>query len=642
MAEIAVNNISKNFGITEIFSDVSFHINVGDKIGIVGVNGAGKTTLFNVIAGKLTPDTGNLFIKNNIKIGYMRQNVNIDSDKSLFDYMLEEFSYIFDMEDRLKQIEEDLKIEKDTEKINKLTLDYNKLMEDYDDLGGAYYESRIEGVLKGMGFPKERFTDSVNTLSGGEKSRLSLAKLMLSNSDVLLLDEPTNHMDMNAIAFVEQFLRDFNKIVVIISHDRFFLDKVVNRIFLLENKSLYVYNSDYSTFMKNRTKDLEIAQRAYENQQKEIERQEEIIQRFATAGKALRKRGIAQSRSRQKLLDKMKKISKPEHFDAKMKLSFKPARESGEDVLKVKNLSMAFNEEYLYKDISFNIYKGQKVGLIGGNGTGKTTLFRIILNKLKPTEGQVDLGVGVFPEYFDQQQANLSLDKTVLDEVWDDYPNLTHYELRSYLARFMFIGDDIFKTIDELSGGERARITLLKLMLSSSNFLLMDEPTNHLDIDSKEVLEDSLNTYEATAFIISHDRYFLNKVVDKIIVIQDKDIEVFEGNFDYYAEKMLERKLDLEEVDTKVNKTQKTKELKRNKETEKMIRKLKADIRSLEKEMEEIETRIEQLNDSYLNPDVLVDHEKVLNIQIEIGALTERKDEAFLEWADLIEKEEKL
>lgn len=642
MAEIAVNNISKNFGITEIFSDVSFNINSGDKIGIVGVNGAGKTTLFNILARKLEPDSGELFIKNNTKIGYMRQNVNINSDKTLFEYMLEEFDYIFEMEDKLRELEERLASEKDVNSINKLSLDYNELIEKYNDLGGHYYESRIESVLKGMGFPKERFSDQVNTLSGGEKSRLSLGKLMLSNSDVLLLDEPTNHMDMKAISFVEQFLRDFNKIVVIISHDRFFLDKVVNRIFLLENKSLYVYNTDYSNFMKNRNKDLEVQQRAYENQQKEIARQEAIIEKFATAGKALRKRGITQSRSRQKLLDKMKVLEKPEYFDSKMKLKFSPSRESGEDVLRVENLSMAFTDEYLYKDISFNIYKGQKVGLIGGNGTGKTTLFKIILNKLKPTAGQVDLGVGVFPEYFDQQQGNLSLDKTVIDEIWDDYPGLTHYEIRSYLAKFMFIGDDIFKTIDELSGGERARITLLKLMLSSSNFLLMDEPTNHLDIDSKEVLEEALNSYDATAFIISHDRYFLNKVVDKIIVIDNKTIEEFEGNYDYYAEKMLERQSDGEEVLQSPNKTQRTKELKRNKESERLIRKAKADIRNLESEMDEIDKKIESLNEKYTDPNVLGDHEKMFEIQKEIDQLTDRKEQVFLEWGDLIERVEEL
>ena len=637
MAEIAVNNISKDYGIKNIFSGVSFNIEKGDKVGIVGVNGAGKTTLFNILAGNLKPDEGSLYVKNNIKIGYMLQNVSINSEKTIFDYMLEEFEYIFQMEDRLKDLEHKLGQETDPSLVEKISIEYNRLLESYSDQDGYFYESKIEGVLKGLGFAKERFQDSVNTLSGGEKSRLGLGKLMLSNADILLLDEPTNHLDMQAIEFVEQYLRDFNKVVVIISHDRFFLDRVVNRIFLMENQRLYVYNTDYTNFMKMRTKDLEVQKRAYDNQQKEIARQEEIVFRLSKQGGSLRKRGIAQSRSREKLLEKMKRVEKPAFFDEKMKLTFRPSRESGDDVLKVENLSMAFDDKTLFENISFNIYKGQKVGLIGGNGTGKTTLFKIILNKLKPLEGIADLGVGVFPEYFDQQQESLDLDKTVIDEVWDEYPQLTHYELRSYLAKFMFIGDDIFKTIDQLSGGERARITLLKLMLSSSNFLLMDEPTNHLDIDSKEVLEEALTSYEATAFIISHDRYFLNKVCDKIILMENKSIEEFEGNYDYYMQKMLERKEGYVVEEAKVNKTQKAKELKKSKENDKVLRKIKADIRALEKAIEEADQEIENLNNKFLDPDVLANHEKMLEIQNEISVLTNKRDEDLLQWTQLNE-----
>lgn len=637
MAEIAVNNISKDYGIKNIFSGVSFNIEKGDKVGIVGVNGAGKTTLFNILAGNLKPDEGSLYVKNNIKIGYMLQNVSINSEKTIFDYMLEEFEYIFQMEDRLKDLEHKLGQETDPSLVEKISIEYNRLLESYSDQDGYFYESKIEGVLKGLGFAKERFQDSVNTLSGGEKSRLGLGKLMLSNADVLLLDEPTNHLDMQAIEFVEQYLRDFNKVVVIISHDRFFLDRVVNRIFLMENQRLYVYNTDYTNFMKMRTKDLEVQKRAYDNQQKEIARQEEIVFRLSKQGGSLRKRGIAQSRSREKLLEKMKRVEKPAFFDEKMKLTFRPSRESGDDVLKVENLSMAFDDKTLFENISFNIYKGQKVGLIGGNGTGKTTLFKIVLNKLKPLEGIADLGVGVFPEYFDQQQESLDLDKTVIDEVWDEYPQLTHYELRSYLAKFMFIGDDIFKTIDQLSGGERARITLLKLMLSSSNFLLMDEPTNHLDIDSKEVLEEALTSYEATAFIISHDRYFLNKVCDKIILMENKSIEEFEGNYDYYMQKMLERKEGYVVEEAKVNKTQKAKELKKSKENDKVLRKIKADIRALEKAIEEADQEIENLNNKFLDTDVLANHEKMLEIQNEISVLTNKRDEDLLQWTQLNE-----
>ncbi|NLW53096.1 MAG: ABC-F family ATP-binding cassette domain-containing protein [Tissierellia bacterium] len=641
MAEIAVNNISKSYGIKTVFTDVNFHIDLGDKVGIVGANGAGKTTLFDILSKVQVPDSGEVYIKNNVKVGYMLQNVTISSEKSMFDYMLDEFDHIFEMEDRLNELEDRLKESRDVEVIEKTTLEYNNLLEKFSDKGGYYYESRIEGVLKGLGFDKERFGDSVNSLSGGEKSRLGLGKLMLSNADVLLLDEPTNHLDMEAIAFVEQYLRDFTKIVIIISHDRFFLDKVVNRIFLMENNRLYVYNTNYTQFMKMRAKDLEVAKRAYDNQQKEIERQEEIVNRLSKQGGSLRKRGISQSRSREKLLDRMKRIEKPSYFDDRMSLAFTPKRESGDDVLAVRDLTMGFTEENLFEDISFDIYKGQKVGLIGGNGTGKTTLFKIILNKLRPKSGRADLGVGVFPEYFDQQQSNLSLDKTVIDEIWDDFPSMTHYELRSYLAKFMFIGDDIFKTIDQLSGGERARITLLKLMLSASNFLLMDEPTNHLDIDSKEVLEEALNSYEASAFIISHDRYFLNKVCDRIILLKDKSIEVFEGNYDYYIQKILERQADIEE-DVAVNKTQKTKEYKKNKESEKLVRKLKADIRTLENDITDLENKIEELHQSYMDPTIYEDHEKALSVQKQISDLEKEKEVKWELWENLIEESENM
>lgn len=638
MAEIAVSNISKSFGLDEIFSDVSFNIEKNDKIGVVGVNGAGKTTLFNILTEKIKADSGNIYIRNHLKIGYMLQNVNIQTDKTIFEYMEEAFTHVFLIQEGLEDLERQLSEAKDEDQIKQLTTRYHNLLEKLEDAGGHYYDSQIEGVLKGLGFSADRFYEKVNHLSGGEKSRLSLAKLMLSDADVLLLDEPTNHLDMAAIDFVEQYLRDSRKIVLLISHDRFFLDRVVKRIFLLEKKRLYVYDTNYSDFMAQRQKDKLIEQRAYENQQKEIARQEEIIARFASAGKALRKRGIAQSRSRQKLLDKMKRIEKPDNYDQTMALHFKPSRESGEDVLEAKDLSMAFGEHVLFKDVNFNIYKGEKIGLIGANGTGKTTLFKMILNKLKPDSGQIDLGVGVFPEYFDQQQANLSLDKTVIDEIWDDYPDLTHYDIRAMLARFLFIGDDIFKTIDQLSGGERARITLLKLMLSSSNFLLMDEPTNHLDIDSKEVLEEALNAYEATAFIISHDRYFLNKVVDRIFVLKDQTLESFEGNYDYYVMKMLERQEE-QVVEQEINKTQQEKQYKKNKENQKLARQRKAAIRNLENEIEDLEADIEVCNNDFMKPEIYEDHEKSFELQQKIFKLKEKKEKAYQQWADLLEEE---
>lgn len=640
MAEITVSKLSKSFGIKEIFQDISFNLNEKDKVGIVGPNGAGKTTLFNILTGKIDEYEGNVYKRGDLKIGYMLQNISLNSDKSIYEEMLEEFSYIHEMEDKIKILEESLKEHEDLEKLERNTIEYNNLLEKYYDLGGEYFENKIDSILIGMGFPRERFNDNVANLSGGEKSRLELAKLLISNSDALLLDEPTNHLDLETIGFVENLIRDSKKLVVFISHDRYFLEKVANRIFLLENGTLKTYNTSYSKFIERRKKEIEVEKRLYENQQKEIERQEEIIERFASLGGSLRKRGIAQSRSRQKLLDKMKRLEKPEVFDDKMILKFTPKRESGQDVLMVENIFKSFEQNVLYEDISFNIYKGQKVGLIGGNGTGKTTLFKMILNKMKPDSGKIELGVSVFPEYFDQEQKNLDLEKTIIDEVWDKYPYLTHYDLRSYLAKFMFIGDDIFNIVGDLSGGERSRITLLELMLSDSNFLLMDEPTNHLDIDSKETLEDALNDYEATAFMISHDRYFLNKVCDVIMEIKDKKITIYNGNYDYYLTKKENINEPVSEISE--NKTQRKKDFRKQKEEQRLIKQIKTQISKSEKRMEEIDLEIENLNNKLTLKEVYEDFEKSNEISLFISNLHEEKEILSDKWFELHEELEKV
>ena len=639
MAEITVSKLSKSFGIKEIFSDVSFHLNKGDKVGIVGPNGAGKSTLFNILSGRDSDYTGDVFKKSSLKIGYMHQNISLQSENTIYQEMLEVFSYIHEIEAEMKRLEGELANYHYLEELERNTIKYTELIEKYADLGGQYFENKIDAILIGMGFPRERFDDPIVNLSGGEKSRLELAKLLISDADILLLDEPTNHLDMSTIAFVESFIKDSKKTLVFISHDRYFLDKVANRILLLEKGIMRSYDSNYTTFIERRKKEIEVEQRAYENQQKEIERQEEIIERFASQGGSLRKRGIAQSRSRQKLLDKMKKLERPEFFDEKMALKFTPARISGQDVLSVKNVTKSFANKTLYKDISFDIYRGQKVGLIGGNGTGKTTLFKMILNKMKPDVGCVDLGESVFPEYFDQEQKNLDLEKTVIDELWDKYPNLTHYDIRSYLAKFMFIGDDIFQIVGDLSGGERSRITLLELMLSDANFLLMDEPTNHLDIDSKEVLEEALNSYEATAFMISHDRYFLNKVCDQIIEIKDQTITIYKGNYDYYLSK--QENFQAEETIV-VNKTQQKKDMKKEKEFRKQIKQVKTAISKIENRIDRIDQEIEKINLEFTKPEVFEDFEKTQEFTQMLASLNDEKEEIGLEWLDLHEKLEEL
>lgn len=634
MAEITAINLGKSFGITEIFSNVNFIINEFDKVGIVGPNGAGKTTLFNILTGELDDFEGKIHKSGDKKIAHMHQNVSTDSEKTIYQTMLEAFDYIHKIEKDLEDIQVQMELETDVENLHLLSDKYNKILDRYVNLGGEYFEVRIESILVGMGFEKARFEDKVKNLSGGEKSRLELAKMLISDADILLLDEPTNHLDMDTIGFVENLIKDSRKTIIFISHDRYFLDKVANRIFLLENNALSVYNTGYTKFIERRKKEIEDLKRQYENQQKEIERQEEIIKRFASLGGSLRKRGISQSRSRQKLLDKMKKLEKVETFDEKMSLKFNPSRESGYDVLSVQGISKSFDDTLLYKDVSFNIYKGDKVGLIGANGSGKTTLFKMILNKMKPDSGTVNLGVSVFPEYFDQEQENLDLDKTILDEVWDKYPSLNHFDIRSYLAKFMFIGDDIFKLVGDLSGGERSRVTLLELMLSDSNFLLMDEPTNHLDISSKEVLEEALNNYEATVFMISHDRYFLNKVCNRIIEVKDNGIEIFEGNYNYYLSKKENPNF---EVEIKENKTQKKKDQKKLREEQKERQKLVRESEKIEKRIEEIEALIHDLNVEFTKPEIYEDFETTQKITKEISNLEEEKDEISMRWMEVME-----
>lgn len=640
MADITVSKLGKSYGINEIFSNVNFIINENDKVGIVGPNGAGKSTLFNILTNQIEEYEGNVYKKGDLKYGYMRQNINLDSENTIYEEMLSQFDYIYKLEKEVENLQREMEIEKDIQKLENLSHRYTEKLDKYLAYGGEYFEVKIESTLIGMGFSKERFNDKINFLSGGEKSRLELAKLLVSDFDVLLLDEPTNHLDMKTISFVENMIRNSNKTVVFISHDRYFLDKVAKRIFLLEKGSLYTYDTNYTDFIDRRKKDIEIQQRAYENQQKEIERQEEIIERFANLGGSLRKRGIAQSRSRQKLLDKMKTMDRPETFDDTMGLRFSPSRESGQDVLEVKNISKSFDNKTLYENISFNIYKGEKVGLIGANGSGKTTILKMILNKMNPDNGEINLGISVFPEYFDQEQKNLDLEKTVIDEVWDKFPNLTHYELRSYLARFMFIGDDIFNIIGDLSGGERSRVTLLELMLTDSNFLLMDEPTNHLDIQSKEVLEDALINYQATALLISHDRYFLNKVCTKIIEIENGSLIEYKGNYDYYLSKKENPLSEKESVE--INKTQKRKDYKKEKGEQKRIQNIEKKIKYIDKRLEEIEIEINNLNHKFTKPEIFEDYEKSNEINLKIEKLNEEKESISIEWFELHEKLEVL
>lgn len=634
MPVLSCNNLTKSYIVDTVIEDISFTVEDGDKIGVLGLNGSGKTTLFNILAGDIHQDKGEIFIQKDLVLGYLRQHVKIDSQNTIYEECLMVFEHLIGMEKNLRNLEKEiaeLGVEGDSDRLASLMNRYANLTEEFQEKNGYGFKSEIRGTLIGLGFTEEDFDKEVNILSGGQKSRLSLAKLLLEKPDLLLLDEPTNHLDIDAIGWLEKFLKDYKGAVLIISHDRYFLDNVVNRIFYLENKTIKVYNTNYSRFMEQRKKDLEVLKRQYEDQQKEIKRQEEIIARFMNYGDS---RYINQAQSRQRLLDKMKLIDKPMN-SKKSRLRFEPKIKSGRDVLSVDNIKKAFDDFVLLEDISFDIYRGERVGLIGPNGIGKTTLFKIVLGEVGYDEGDITLGRNVITGYFDQEMGNLNLDKTVIDEIWDEYPKLNYYEIRTILSQFMFVGDDIFREVSDLSGGEKGRLSLLKLMLSNANFLLMDEPTNHLDIDSKEVLEDAILNYEGTLFVISHDRYFLNRVTDKILELTPEGLKEYLGNYDYYLEKKNESLYEEDEEDTKT-KTQIKLERKKEKEIIQKERERKRQIKKLEEEITRTEKSIEEIDSLLYDPDIYEDHERIVELSQKRQELQDELDNLYEKWISLI------
>lgn len=542
MIILSATNITKTYGVDIILKDVSFHVNQGDRIGIVGNNGAGKTTLLNILCGEMTYEDGNVFISGNTSIGYLKQSQNFDSDKTLIEEVTAIFSHVADMENEMAKLSHEISERSSKgENVDKLLHRYDELMEAYNRSNGYGYKSEINGILNSMAFTENFYDKKISMLSGGEKTRLALACLLLKKPDILFLDEPTNHLDIGTLKWLEQYLKSYNGTIILISHDRYFLDQTVNRIFEVENHKLYTYQGGYSEYAEKKRQRREEELRRYEGQQKEISRQEEIIRRFKQHGtEKLAKR----AQSREKRLAQIDLIEKPEALVGKMKIHFKQQFKSGNDVIFAEGLQKGFGygqrRKELFRNVDFDIKRGERICIVGSNGVGKTTLLKVLMSELNPDGGRLKIGHNVQFGYYDQEQQNLNPSNTVFDEMKDSYRLYTDTEMRSLLGRFLFKNETVFLNVGTLSGGEKARLSLLKLMLSGANVLLLDEPTNHLDITSKEVFEDALLEFPGTLIVVSHDRYFLNKIPTRIMELDTDGVAAYLGSYDYYMEKKQE------------------------------------------------------------------------------------------------------
>ncbi len=643
MIMLSCNNVSKSFGVETILEDISFSVNEGDKIGIVGVNGTGKTTLLKVITGIFPHDKGDIFTSKNCRLGYLEQNTNFYSEKTIYDEVVSVFSDLIEAEEELRSLEHQIaslsaKESSSGDQLKKAMDTYGKKYEEFEKKNGYAYKSEVRGTLKGLGFSDEEMNKPVNVLSGGEKTRVLLAKLLLSKPSLLLLDEPTNHLDADAIEWLEAFLRSYEETIMIISHDRYFLDQSVNRIFEMENKRLTSYNGNYTDYQKQAKINREIRLRQYENQQRDIKKQEESIERLKAYG---REKHLKRARSKEKMLDKVDRLDKPQELRKKARFNFVLRHHSGNDVLKAQGLGKSFGDRKLFEGVDFDLYRGEKVALIGPNGVGKSTLFKIIMGDESQDQGEYKLGQGVDIAYFHQEQKSLNLENSIIDEVWDDNPHMTQTEVRNLLGAFLFEGEDVFKSIRSLSGGERARVAILKLILSKSNLLLLDEPTNHLDIDSKEVLEDALKEYEGTLLTISHDRYFLNTVVDRILVLKPNGIEEYLGNYEYYQNKKKEESeksylAEMEDLPSKT-KTQIKEERRREKELKKNENKAKKLIKDIEVEIELLEKQIGGLDYMLCQEEVYTSPERTREVNQEKSDLEKRLSKLYEKWEQIVE-----
>lgn len=630
---LSCNNISKSFGTDVIIKSCSFNIEDHEKAAIVGINGAGKSTLLKIITGIEPADTGLVTLAKDKTLGYLSQQQNLNSDNTIYDELLSVKQYILDMEAQLRSIENQMKSADDTA-LETLMKKYSDLNHEFELNNGYAYKSEITGVLKGLGFAEEDFTLNVNTLSGGQKTRVALGRLLLSKPDIILLDEPTNHLDMESISWLENYLLNYSGAVLIVAHDRYFLDKIVSKIIELDNGNATVFSGNYTDYASKKAILRNMQLKEYLNQQREIKHQEEVITKLKQFN---REKSIKRAESREKMLNKMEFVDKPEILNDKMDIKLEPNVISGNDVLTVDNLTKGFDGTVLFDNISFQIKRGERVALIGSNGTGKTTILKLINGIIPADSGSIYLGAKVNIGYYDQEHHVLDPDKTIFDEIRDAYPDLNNTQIRNTLAAFLFTNEDVFKYIRDLSGGERGRVSLAKLMLSNANFLILDEPTNHLDITSKEILENALNSYTGTVLFVSHDRYFINSTATRIIELANKTVVNYIGNYDYYLEK--KDILGAKPITSNTSKSSSSAISKLNWQEEKVKqaqqKKIKNEIKRTEERMALIEAEIEELDNMYADPAISSDTAKLMEIHTRKEALSKELDELYDKWGEL-------
>ena len=634
---LSCNNISKSFGTDVIIKSCSFNIEDHEKAAIVGINGAGKSTLLKIITGIEPADTGLVTLAKDKTLGYLAQQQNLGSDNTIYDELLSVKQYILDMEKELRSIEKRMNTA-DGDELENLMKKYSDLNHRFEMENGYAYKSEITGVLKGLGFSEEDFTLNVNTLSGGQKTRVALGRLLLAKPDIILLDEPTNHLDMESIRWLENYLLNYNGAVLIVAHDRYFLDKIVSKIIELDNGVATVFSGNYTDYAAKKAILRNMKLKEYLNQQREIKHQEDVITKLKQFN---REKSIKRAESREKMLDKIEIVDKPQELNDKMNIKLEPNVVSGNDVLTISGLSKSFDDITLFDNIDIEIKRGERVALIGNNGTGKTTILKLINGIIEPDSGSIYLGAKVNIGYYDQEHHVLDPDKTIFDEIRDAYPDLNNTQIRNTLAAFLFTNEDVFKYIRDLSGGEKGRVSLAKLMLSNANFLILDEPTNHLDIVSKEILENALNNYTGTVLFVSHDRYFINAAATRIIELSNKTVVNYIGNYDYYLEKrdILSSKPINTVSSADIEHAKKAADSKASWQEEKVkqaqLKKIKNELKRTEERIANIEERIDKLDNMYADPAISSDTAKLMEIHTEKEELSKELDKLYDRWGEL-------